>query len=116
MVAIQSALDSGTGAAARRRPYQVYRAGLRARQADAEKTMRVMHSQIRLVHVAPAPVLAGLKRADERVRRGMEVFRRVPVFGRVAAADMAAGQTQPEVHPAIPGLQAILAALCARLD
>ena len=48
--------------------------------------------------------------------RLMEVLGRVLAGRGVAAADMAARQAQPQVHPAASGLQALLASLAARGD
>jgi hypothetical protein len=62
------------------------------------------------VYEAPIPRFARLKRADDRVLRGVEMFRSVAVFRIVAAADVAAGLTQAQVHPLIAHLQALLAA------
>jgi hypothetical protein len=45
---------------------------------------------------------------------GPEVFGRVPVFGIVAAADVAAGATQAKMHPCITHRQAFLAAFGIR--
>ena len=42
---------------------------------------------------------------------GMEMFRGVLVLGGVAAAHMAAAQTQAQVNPGVTHLQALLAAL-----
>jgi hypothetical protein len=74
----------------------------------------------RLVHVAPAPVFPGLERLDDRVAGRVRVPACVAVRGRVAAADMAAGHAQAQMHPARPGPQALLAALrgpgCDRAD
>ena len=67
-----------------------------------------------LVDVAPAPVLAGLERTNDRVRRGVVVRGRVPVGGVVAAADMPAGQADPEMQPFAARAQAILAAVNRR--
>src|SRR5262245_29158727 len=52
-----------------------------------------------LVDVAPRPVLAGLERPDYRVPDLLEVLRRVLAEAIVAAADVPAGQAQPQVHP-----------------
>ena len=53
----------------------------------------------RLVHEAPAPVLAGLERADHRVADRGPVPAGVPLRRGVAAADVAAGQAFTQVHP-----------------
>jgi WD40 repeat protein len=64
-----------------------------------------------LVDVAPAPVLARLGGLHDGVAGRVEVLGGVLVPGGVATADVAARQAEPEVHPAIPGRQALLAAL-----
>src|SRR3712207_8146531 len=40
---------------------------------------------------------------DQRVLRGVEVLGGVLVLGRVAASDVAAGQTQAQMHPPVAG-------------
>jgi hypothetical protein len=60
------------------------------------------------VNVTPNPVFAGFKRLDQWMLRTMEMFGGVLVFGRVAAADMAARQTQAQMHPFIAALQTFL--------
>ena len=62
-----------------------------------------------LVLEAPAPVLAALGRADDEVAALTRVLPRVTVGGGVAAADVATGETDAEVQPAIAGLEAVLA-------
>src|SRR4051794_4056023 len=63
-----------------------------------------------LVDVAPVPVLARLERPDDRVTGVTVVAGGVPVGRVVAAADDAALCAASEVHPAVAGLQALLAA------
>jgi hypothetical protein len=46
----------------------------------------------------------------------MKMFGRMLVLGRVAAADVPADHTQPKMHPSVPHLQALFAALGVRLD
>jgi len=46
--------------------------------------------------------------------RRLKMLSRVLILGRVAAADMAAGQAEPELNPTLADLQAILAAPSAR--
>src|SRR5450631_3139046 len=75
-----------------------------------------LRSDVGVVHVAPSPVLARLEGLDDRVLDGIEVRARVLVLRGVAAADMAAGQTQAQMDPAVARLQAVLAALRARRD
>src|SRR6267378_8178252 len=67
--------------------------------------------ELDLIDVAPAPVLTRLGRLHDGVAARVEVFRRVLVLGRVATADVAAGQTEPEMHPPVPGRQTLFAAL-----
>jgi len=47
--------------------------------------------------------------------RGAEVLRGVLVFGRIAAADVPAGEALSEVDPGIYHLEALLAPFGARL-
>jgi hypothetical protein len=47
-------------------------------------------SDYRLVYVAPAPILAGLERPDDRMLCRMEVASRVSIGRGIAAADMPA--------------------------
>src|SRR4030095_3909317 len=63
-----------------------------------------------LVDVAPAPVLARLGRADDRVPALSGMRRRVAGRGGVAAADLPAGHAHAEMDPAAADLQALLAA------
>src|SRR4051812_39423905 len=77
----------------------------RSRRAASEA------SDVRLVRVAPAPGLAGLERANDRVAVGVSVPARVAVRRRVAAADVAARQAQAQVDPGRADAQALRAAL-----
>jgi hypothetical protein len=61
-------------------------------------------------------MLARLNRSDDWVLHGVKVFRRVFVLGTVAASDMPAGQTQPQMDPGISHLEAFLAAFGLRLN
>jgi hypothetical protein len=61
------------------------------------------------IDVAPHPVFTRLSRVNEGMMRGMEVFGRVLVLGRVAATDVSASEALPQVDPLIAGLDAILA-------
>src|ERR1700694_2316061 len=67
-------------------------------------------SDIVLVDIAPAPVLAGLQGLHDRVsmRPGM------PHGRRIAAADVPARQAQPQVHPRCAEPQTFLTAVRAR--
>jgi hypothetical protein len=61
-------------------------------------------------------MFARLNRSDDRVLHGVKVFRCVFVLGTVTASHMPAGQTQPQMDPAISHLKAFLAALGLRLN
>ena len=52
--------------------------------------------------VAPAPVLVGLERLDDRVAGGTEACRRMPVRRRIAAADVAARQAHLQWTQVMP--------------
>jgi hypothetical protein len=64
-----------------------------------------------LVHVAPRPVLACLRRSNEWMPALVEVGGCMTVRRRVAAADPSAGQAHAQMQPPIAGLQALLAAV-----
>jgi hypothetical protein len=66
------------------------------------------------VNVAPHPLLARLKRLDDGMPGVVEMFGSVFVLGVVAAANVAAGLTDPQMYPGIADLQAVFAALRAR--
>jgi hypothetical protein len=62
--------------------------------------------QLDFILEAPAPILAGLKRGDDRVMRAGRVLASVAVFRIIAASHVATGAAQPEVHPGIAHRQA----------
>src|SRR5690349_3880369 len=70
---------------------------------------RRFHEQ--LVDVAPSPVLAALEAANHWMVCLMVMLRRVRVRRVVAATDMAAGETEPQMDPAAAGLQTFFTAL-----
>jgi hypothetical protein len=72
-------------------------------QRDAADLRR---DQNDLVYVAPAPGLARLERADERVAGLVRVGGRVPVGRVVAAADETALQADSQMKPRVASLQA----------
>src|SRR5207253_959330 len=67
-----------------------------------------------VVDVAPAPVLARLERADDRMLGLVGVGGRVAVGGVVAAADVTAGEADAEVQPLAADAEAVLAAVHGR--
>ena len=64
-----------------------------------------------LIHIAPTPRFARLKRLDDRVSRLLKMFGGVLVFGGIAAADMAALQADAQMNPGVAGFQAFLATI-----
>jgi hypothetical protein len=61
------------------------------------------------VRIAPAPFFARLQGFDYGMLGRVKMLGGVSVFGRVAAAYMAAGFAQSQVHPPVAHLQAFLA-------
>src|ERR1700734_1394609 len=68
-------------------------------------------SDICVIEVAPAPVLARLEGLDHRVRDRKRVGAGMTKWRGVAAADMPARQAQPQMDPGGADPQALLAAL-----
>jgi hypothetical protein len=68
-----------------------------------------------LVYIAPGPILARLNRPHEGVLGGVKMLGRVFVFGRIAAAHVAAAQAQAQMNPGIAHLEAFLASAGVRL-
>src|SRR3954464_15741401 len=68
-------------------------------------------SNLELVHVAPAPVFAGVERLNDGVLGGVEMFGGVAVGRAVAASHVTADKTQAKVDPLSADLQAVFAAL-----
>jgi len=73
-------------------------------------------SSERLVDVAPAPILTGLERLNDRVSGDMEMVSSVSVRRRIATTNMSACQTYSKMYPNTPDSEAILAPLRARRD
>ena len=78
------------------------------------RVSQTLPSNHRLVHVTPAPILAGLEGLDDWVTAMMEMTSRVPMRRGIAAADVTACQTQAQMQPDSTDPQAILAALRTR--
>jgi hypothetical protein len=64
-----------------------------------------------VVDKAVAPALSTLERPYDGMPFGAGVLARMLVRRRVAAADVAASQTEPEGDPAAAGLEALLATI-----
>lgn len=64
-----------------------------------------------VVGVTPAPVFAALQRTHHWMLRGMKMLRCVLSPRTVAAADMAAGETNAQMNPGFSQLEAFLTAL-----
>src|SRR4051812_17000897 len=77
---------------------------------------RFFTSDLDLVHVAPAPVFAGLERFDDGVLCLVEMFGGVAVGGTVETSDVAAGKTKPKMAPLPADLQAVFTAFGRRGD
>ena len=72
---------------------------------------RCFHSHF--IYIAPYPSFTRLERLDKRVVGAVEMFGSMLIFGGVAAADVAADETDAQMNPAIAHLQALLAAIGA---
>jgi hypothetical protein len=65
------------------------------------------HRQLHLIDVAPRPAFARLERRNDRMRHPMEMFGRVAARRAVATPDVAARQTETQMHPTRSGRQAL---------
>jgi hypothetical protein len=72
-----------------------------------------VHLDFDFIDVTPSPVLPRLERLNDRVVDGTKVLRGVFVFRAVAASDVPAAETQPEMHPCITHFEAFLASVGA---
>jgi hypothetical protein len=75
----------------------------------------VLDVDFHLVDIAPPPRLAGFDRPHDRVVLIVEVLGGVLVLGAIAAPNVAARPTHPEVHPRVAHLETLFTAACARL-
>jgi hypothetical protein len=75
----------------------------------------LQRSNVSVVNIAPAPVFAPFSRLNQRVLRFMKVATRMAILRRIAAADVAALEAHPKMHPCITHLQAFFTTLGARL-
>jgi hypothetical protein len=67
--------------------------------------------QIKLITVAPTPVLPGLEGLDDRVTRSVEVLGSVLVPRLIATPDMPTGHAETQVHPGATDPEAVLTAV-----
>jgi hypothetical protein len=74
----------------------------------------LFHEQ--LIRVAPSPMLARLKRLDDRMLSCKKVFGGMLVLRAIAAAHMTAAETETQLDPCVSSFQAVLATLRARRD
>src|ERR1700687_4303470 len=89
------------------------RSRIRKRGFVTEESSRQVRSDVGLVDVAPAPILARLEGLDDRMALGAKMGAGGLVLGRIAAADVAADQAEPQVDPPIADSKTVLAALGA---
>jgi hypothetical protein len=66
------------------------------------------------VYITPAPPFRWIKGFDDRVPGGVKMFCSVPIWRLIAATDMAAGATDPQMQPRVTRFQALLAPRRAR--
>src|SRR5438105_15849757 len=76
-----------------------------------EVTISLQGLELHLVDVTPTPIFSGLERLDDGMARGAVMPGCVPVRRGIAAADVAAGQAEPQVHPSVSACQAFGTAL-----
>jgi hypothetical protein len=67
-----------------------------------------------LIDVTPAPGFPRLDGPHDGVLGPVEVFRRMLIFGRIAAADVSTRHAQPQVNPRVALFQALCADVSAR--
>jgi hypothetical protein len=79
------------------------------RGRDSGCTANPIKDEQNLVEIAPGPVLAGFEGANDRVRCGVVMRSCVSLRGVIAAANVAAGETDAQVKPLIAVTQALLA-------
>jgi hypothetical protein len=73
-----------------------------------EPHVSLVHSlHKRLVYVTPAPIFAGLERLNDGVTTGVVMLGGMLVGGGVAAADVAAGEADPQMDPPATGFETI---------
>jgi hypothetical protein len=73
-------------------------------------------SNFYFIGVTPSPILAGLDGLNDGMLRGVKMFGGVLVLRRIAAADVAAGETHAQMDPRVSDLEAVFTAARTRLD
>src|SRR5207244_11563628 len=81
------------------------------RGREARHAAKAVEAERDLVEIAPAPVLARLERANNRMRCSVVVSGCVTVGRVIAAADVTAGEADPQVQPLAAVAEALLAAV-----
>lgn len=97
-------------------PYCGLRASGRLRSSSVRRR-RSSAGQLEseFVHVAPPPVLSGLEGSDQRmVGVGLPVSGGMSAGRTITASYVAAMHAEPQVHPAAPSLEAVLAPVAGR--
>src|SRR5690349_20943869 len=69
-----------------------------------------------LVAIAPDPRFAGFDRTYQRMTGCVKMPARMPVGRRIAAADVSARKTKPQIYPRLAKLHAVLAIVDGRLE
>ena len=87
------------------------RHGKIARTYPVRDELELGEIQFQLVDVAVSPVFSRLEGAHDGVFGRMKMFGRVLILGGVAAADVAALQTEAQMDPIVADLHALFAAL-----
>src|SRR6185312_15818241 len=71
---------------------------------------------VRIVDIAPAPLIRRRVGIDDRVAGLLKMFSRVRILGGIAAAGVSARKAQAYLHPRVPCFLAILAPFRVRLN
>ena len=64
-----------------------------------------------LVHVTPFPIFIEFDRFHDRMVRLQVMLEGMVILGFTAATHVSTVQAHPQMHPAVPGFQALFAAL-----
>jgi len=101
----------------RERRARQFAAGNRKLPAAANSGLRsrFQFNGFDFIHVAPSPGFTGLDGSDQGVLAPVEVLGGVFIFRRIAASDVSAFETHPQVKPGVPDFYAVLADVLVRL-